>query len=188
MPPKPKVTKYAIASAALSLVRSEGVEALNARRLASELGCSTQPVFSNFATMDDLKNAVLDAANSIYEGYISLTSERDDMPQYKASGLGLIRFAAEERELFKLLFMRDRSGEEIGDGREELRPMIEMIRRQTGIDEESAFRFHLEMWVFVHGIATMIATGFLNWDEQLAGDMLSDVYKGLEMRYKGDKQ
>ena len=33
-------------------------------------------------------------------------------PPYKAMGMGYIRFAAEERELFRLLFMRDRSGEE----------------------------------------------------------------------------
>ena len=179
MPPKHKVTKYALVSAALDLVRSEGVEVLNARRLAAELGCSTQPIFSNFSAMDELRRAVEDAANSIYEEFISRECEREDVPRYKAAGLGYIRFAAEERELFKLLFMRDRSGETIGDGKEELRPMVELIRAQTGLGEDEAYRFHVEMWVFVHGIATMIATGYLDWDEENASQMITDIYKGL---------
>ena len=185
MPPRPKTTKYSIAAAALDLVRNEGVDALNARRLAKALGCSTQPIFSNFAAMDDLKIAVVDAANSIYEGYLERESERSDVPRYKASGLGLVRFAAEEPELFKLLFMRDRRGETVGDGREELRPMTEMIMRQTGLGEDEAYRFHIEMWVLVHGFATMIATGFLEWDEQSVGNMMTDVYRGLVRRFGG---
>ena len=186
MPPKPKVTKYSVAAAALSLVRSEGVSSLNARRLANALGCSTQPIFSNFTSMDEIRAAVIDAANSIYEEYLARESERDDVPPYKAAGLGFVRFAAEERELFKLLFMRDRRGEEIGDGREEIRPMTDMIRRQTGVGEDEAYLFHVEMWVFVHGISTMIATGYLEWDEQSVGRMLTDVYQGLVRRFGGN--
>ena len=50
MPPKVKITKEDIINAAVSLVRENGADALNARTVASLLGCSTQPVFSNFAT------------------------------------------------------------------------------------------------------------------------------------------
>ena len=185
MPPKPQNTKDSIVAAALELVRSRGADALNARALAKALGCSTQPIFSNFDAMDDLRLAVVDGANSVCDGYIARESERSDVLPYKAAGLGLIRFAAEEPELFKLLYMRDRRGEEIGDGRKELRPMIELIRRQTGLGEEEAYRFHIEMWVFVHGFATMIATGFLKWDEQSVGNMMTDVYRGLVLRFTG---
>ena len=185
MPPKPKVTKDSIVAAALELVRSAGVDALNARSLAKALGCSTQPIFSNYAAMDELRLAVVAEANSIYEGYLERESERTDVLPYKAAGLGLVRFAAEEPELFKLLYMRDRRGETIGDGREALRPMTDLIRRQTGLGEEEAYRFHLEMWVFLHGFATMIATGFLEWDEESVGTMMTDVYQGLIRRFSG---
>ena len=56
MPPKVKITKEDIIKTAVELVRSNGAEALNARAVAAELNCSTQPVFSNFATMDELQN------------------------------------------------------------------------------------------------------------------------------------
>ena len=186
MPPKPKVSRDDIAVTALGLVRSEGVAALNARRLATALGCSTQPIFSNFASMDELRLAVVDAANSIYEGFLERESEREDVPPYKRAGLGFVRFASEEPELFKLLFMRDRRGETIADGREETRPMIELICRQTGVDEETAFLFHIEMWIFVHGVASMIATGYLEWDEQTVSKMMTDVYQGLVRRFGGN--
>ena len=49
MPPKVKVSKEDINTAAVEMVRESGAEALNARALAAKLGCSTQPIFSNFS-------------------------------------------------------------------------------------------------------------------------------------------
>ena len=58
MPPKVKITKEDILKAALDLLRQSGETALCARGLAAALGSSTQPIFSNFATMDELRLAV----------------------------------------------------------------------------------------------------------------------------------
>ena len=55
MPPKVKIAKEDIVNAAVELVRQYGPQALNARELAARLCCSTQPIFSNFATMDELR-------------------------------------------------------------------------------------------------------------------------------------
>ena len=52
MPPKIRITKESIVATAVDLVRRDGAGAINARTIAKELSCSTQPVFSNFATMD----------------------------------------------------------------------------------------------------------------------------------------
>ena len=52
MPPKVKITKKEIIGAGVELIRKEGAGAINARNIASALGCSTQPIFSNFSTMD----------------------------------------------------------------------------------------------------------------------------------------
>ena len=42
---------------------------------------------------------------------------------------------------------------------------------------------HLEMWAYVHGIATMFATGFLDLDWELVSRMLTDSYQGLRKQY-----
>ena len=58
MPPKVKVTKEEIINAAVDIFRKSGAQAINARTVASVLNRYTQPVFSNFATMDELRLAV----------------------------------------------------------------------------------------------------------------------------------
>ena len=59
MPPKIRISKNFIEENALGFVRQYGVEALNARTLANYLRCSTQPIFSNYSSMDELKQVVL---------------------------------------------------------------------------------------------------------------------------------
>ena len=71
MPPKVKVTREQIVQAALALVRESGAQALNARAVANRLGCSTQPVFSNYATMEELKLDVLRAADECYQAHLA---------------------------------------------------------------------------------------------------------------------
>ncbi len=183
MPPKIKITRSEIIDTATNLVRSNGEQAINARSIADILGCSTQPVFSNFATMDDLRGAVKDAANELYQSYLATDMASGKYPPYKASGMAYIRFAREEKELFKLLFMRDRSNEKAEESNEEIAPLIRLIRKNLGISEEEAYLFHLEMWIYVHGIATMIATSYLNWDDDTVSKILTDAYIGMKHRY-----
>ena len=50
MAPKVKITGEDIVKAAVELVRVRGEKAINAREIAAALNCSTQPIFTNFAT------------------------------------------------------------------------------------------------------------------------------------------
>ena len=43
--------------------------------------------------------------------------------------------------------------------------------------------FHLEMWIYVHGIAVMLATSYLEWQEDFISQVLTDAYSGLKYRY-----
>ena len=178
MPPKVKITKKDIIDKALELVREGGAEALNARSIARSLDCSTQPIFSNFESMEELEYSVLDAAYNKYLGFISAEIESGKYPAYKASGMAYIRFAREERELFKYLFMCDRQGAELKPT-EDFEVSVEMIMKANGCSQEIARLIHLEMWVFVHGVATMLATSFWELDEELVSRMLTDVYQGV---------
>jgi len=183
MPPKARLTKPAILTAAVELVRENGPDALNARALAKKLGCSTQPVFSNYASMETLRADVIAAGMERYHRYLAEEMGSGQYPPYKASGMGYIRFALEEKELFKLLFMRDRSGETIGEDLEEVGPIIALIQDKTGMSFERARMFHLEMWLYVHGIATMLATNYLPWTMEDISDFLTDAFEGLRLRF-----
>ncbi len=184
MPPKVRVTKEAIINAAVNIVRISGAKAINARAVAAILNCSTQPVFSNFATMEDLRFAVIEQSDAICRKYMKREAESGNFPLYKASGMAYIRFAKEEPELFKLLYMRDRSEESVPLNSDLNDSMEWIVHQNTGLDSEDAKLFHLEMWAYVHGIATMFATGFLDLDWELVSKMLTDSYQGLKKQYK----
>lgn len=180
MPPKFKFTREEIRDAAFNITRQGGFPALTARSLAAKLGCSVKPIFGLFRNMEEVGQEVLSVANALYQSYIEKDMAEGKYPPYKASGMAYIRFAREEKELFKLLFMRDRSGEKIADEMEEIRPLLEIIQKNTGFSEEKAYLFHLEMWLYVHGIATMIATSYLDWDMEFVSRALTDGYMGLK--------
>ena len=184
MPPKVKITKEDIVVTAVDIVRRNGAAALNARNIAAELHCSTQPLFTNFSTMEELKLAVVAAADQCYQEYTEREMMDRKYPPYKASGMAYIRFAREERELFKLLFMRDRTEEPVVQDTEVTDRVIDILQKNTGLSREEASLFHLEMWAYVHGIAAMIATGFLELDEELISRMLTDSYQGLKKQYE----
>ena len=182
MPPKVKITKEDIINTALELVRKNGVEAINARSIAAALNCSTQPVFSNFRTMDELCEAVTVASYEIYQSFLFREAESGKYPQYKSFGMAYIRFAKEEKELFKLLFMRNRKGKELIPT-SDFDASVEMIMKANGVSKEKAELMHLEMWTCVHGIATMFASGFLDLEWELVSKMCTDMYLGLKMQY-----
>lgn len=181
MPPKVKVSKQQIIDAAVGLVRKNGADGINARAVANVLNCSTQPIFSNFESMDELRYAVINVAEALYEQYAKQEIDSGEYPVYKATGMAYIRFAKEEKELFKLLFMRDRSQEVIPAFS---KTISDLVQNNTGLNEQSAELFHLEMWAFVHGIATILATDYLVLDTALVSAMLTDAYQGLTKRYQ----
>ena len=183
MPPKFKFTREQIVAAALEVTRKNGITGLTARGLAAELGSSAKPNFGLFENMEEVQREVVSAANTLYQSYIKKGMADNKFPPYKASGIAYIQFAKEEKELFKLLFMRDRTDEKIEENREEIRPILDLIMKNLGIDENEAYFFHLELWLYVHGIATMIATNYLEWDIEFIDKALTDAYQGLKNRY-----
>lgn len=182
MPPKCRFTREEIIQAALDLTVEKGVGALTARGLAQRLGSSAKPIFGLFANMEEVQQEVVKAANLRYQEYLRQDMSAGRYPPYKASGMAYIRFAREQKELFKLLFMRDRTHEEKAAG-DELEALLGLIQKNMGLSRDDAYRFHLEMWIYVHGIATMIATAYLEWDMDFISAALTDAYQGLRLRF-----
>ena len=187
MPPKVKITKEEIVKTAIDLIRSEGEEAVNARRIAAALGCSTQPVFSNFATMEALQQAMIEAAYTHYLAMLDREVKSGRYPPYKAFGMAYIRFAEEEKELFKMLFMCDRSRGSVLPT-VDFEQSVEMIMQANSVSREVAELIHLEMWSCVHGIGTMLATSFCTLDRELISRMISDIYHGIQRMHQAKEE
>lgn len=178
-----QITEKKIIDAATAIVRRRGMSALNARSLAEELGCSTRPIYLSFGGMEKVKRAVVENVTRIYRGYLEREVQSGIYPAYKAYGMGYIRFAREEKELFSYLFMRNRSREEGGADGGDIEDVLNALMQATGLDRKSAERFHFESWIFVHGIAAMAATSYVELDDDTVQALISDMYMGLRARF-----
>ncbi len=177
-------TKEEILRSAVDLTREKGFSAVSARSLANRLNTSSKPIFSHFENMQAVQDAIVKAAGELYQNYLREDMASGKYPPYKASGMAYIRFAKEEKELFKLLFMQDRTDEEKAKVMPETDLLVELICTQVNINKEKAKLFYLEMWAYVHGIAVMCATNFYDWSEELCSQTLTDMYSGLKYKYE----
>lgn len=175
---KKSITKQQITDAAYSLAEQYGMDGLNMRSVAERCGCSTQPIYLSFANAEQLKQAVSDKIVNTYRNYIDREIASGKYPEYKASGMAYIRFAREKPQLFKYLFMRNRSGELAGEQATDFEYDAQRAR-QYGLNASGAIKMHTHMWIYVHGIAVMYATGYLDWDWQTVSDLLTEEFASV---------
>lgn len=189
MPPRTRYTRENLLNAALELVRRDGMDALNARSLAHEMGCSTQPLFREFASMTEIREEVFKRAFEVYVGYIN-ESMTWNMPKYKSTGMAYILFARREPELFKLIFMHVRPDGSRGnmDDDPTMNYVAETIMRATGFTREQALSFHLRSWIFAHGLATLLVTDYVEFTDEQISALLSDQFNALKLFYTRDME
>lgn len=188
MPPKYKFTKEEIVKASIEIVNEKGFNNISAREVAKKLNSSSKVIFNLFGNMQGLISEVISYGYNLYENFTKEVVSKNKYPTFKATGIAYILFAKEHTEIFKMLFMRKRSTAEMISGEDDLQPLISVIVKNTGISEEVARKLHIENWIFVHGIAVMIATNYLEWDMPFIDNALTDVYLGVLEKLKKDNE
>ncbi len=151
MPKQAKVGREDILNAAAEIIRREGEKKVNARSIARELGCSTQPVYSLFRNMEELKHALGEEAKRRYRAHIDGYLAKGGPSRYQSYGMGFVRFARDEKGLFRFLFL---GGHTNGDPFFEdiVREMVTLYR----MPEETARNLHADMSVFSFGLAVLV--------------------------------
>lgn len=178
---KEKIHKDFLVDTAFLLAKQEGFENVTARKLAAKAGCSTQPIFRLYENMDDLLAEVYLRAVEYYD-YFYNDCQKYNREPFVDLGMAYIKFASEEKELFKLLFL-DNAGsikEKVG------KSMYDILNGSSGFvtaefakaksfGMKDAERVFTKVWIFIHGIACMTITGDYDLDEILTLDMLKDA-------------
>ena len=57
-------------------------------------------------------------------------------------------------------------------------------RERNGLSYDQARQLHTVLWVLVHGLAVMYATGFQEYKAEEASEILTDAYLGLLGRFQ----
>jgi len=181
MPPLSSFSREKLIDTAFKIVRSRGREKLTARAIASELHCSTMPVYSYLKSM---KKVDVDLEKKTIELLLRYqTTGRSGEPFYDM-GLGYVLFARNEKKLFRFL-----SAERGGKGLRAsaatamrdviLKTLIPKMKTDPvldGLDESRLEGILTMMWVFVHGLASLANSGALaGKDERYFEEMLHEA-------------
>ncbi len=176
MPPTVRFTRDAVLNAACQLMRRKGIEALNARAIAKELGGSTQPIFRLFTNMEDLHRELILYVARQFQAHAEADMAQSDSPYIQLCTTYLL-YGRDEPELFKLLFMRDRVSEGQYSDQTNFDLVFNILKKETPLDDETALRFFERTWLFIHGLAVCIATKYIPCqDERYLISMVKEAY------------
>lgn len=175
---KKQITREKILNSAFELTRKEGVSALSVRSIARMCDCSTQPIYLSFKGIDEIKDEIYIASMNYFYNFMLSVIAGNEYPEYKAMGMAYVKFAHEEGELFKFLFMT-KPRVKYGTVEASFEKAIETIQKHLKVEEAVARKLHTEMWIFGHGIATMYLTDYINFNLEQVSDMYHDVYCGI---------
>jgi len=160
MPPNPKFSKEGVLKTAFQLVREKGIDKLNARSLAKMLNSSTQPIFSYYKNMAELQSDLFEMVSKYNSSYFNKVETGENL--LSNIGMAYIDFALEEPNLFRMMFMSNGfSGMKLGDFFTAFDDdcndhLMSSIPKAFNMDLPETNRMFIDMWLYAHGVATML--------------------------------
>lgn len=168
-----------VAEAAVEVARLHGAGSINARTVAQQLHCSTQPVMYHFATIEELKREAFARVDRLHTAYLLNTPPGGD--PLLGIGLNYIRFAVEEPQLFRFLFQsgytEEKSLREM-IGSDALLPILAPLQAELGLDMDRTRQVFTILALFTHGYASILANNDLEFDEKQAAAQLERAFYG----------
>ena len=181
MPTKVRITKNMILDTAFDIARSGGLKDVSNREIASRLGCSIRPIYYQFKNTDELKGELYAKIEKYFYTYL-MDNMRDDIPPYKQVGINYIRFAREESHLFRILFMSETNLLPMGfvtKDEDDFRELAKFIKFSTKLSDDDIKTFHVRMWLFAHGIASLVASNTVVFSDTQIEKLLSYEFQAL---------
>lgn len=182
MPPKKTIEKEQIIKKAFGIVRKEGMTALTARRLATDLGCSTQPVYKEYKDMKELKDDIYEMAVDFALEYMKDYKDDHNSPALNLA-IGYLTLAAKEPILYNMVFISGyRKIDMINEkliGEELMCQNFRKGNRLRNADEATLRRVYLKVTVYSMGLGAALSTGAINLDVEKATGMLLEVYENV---------
>lgn len=180
MPPKARISKEMIMEEAFQIARTEGADRITARSISERLKCSTQPVLYYFETVAEIKAAVYEKVNEYHTQWL-MNMERDYGNPMLNIGMNYIRFAVEEKNLFRFLFQSNEfSGISLNDliQSEDIEEMMQVCGEEAGVTAEEAKEIFTLIFVFAHGYASMFANNEMVYEETVLETALTKAFLG----------
>ncbi len=188
MPSSPKVQKETILKTAFDLLLREGYAAINIKTVATELGCSTQPISRQFGSMDGFRKELLTYSIEQLKAFFSVNGEH---VSEVVSGIakGYISLAFDFPNLYKYLYMMEHDEEKMSTLMNSLRSenfeiIIRMLAKEHGMPEANAKEYLNNLNFYVHGIASYVSVGYVEASKPEILDKVQRVSDALVKNWK----
>lgn len=185
MPPKVKFQKEEIVEAAVRITREKGISAVTAREVGAVLGVSSRPLFTYFDTVDELKREVYNYAKGLYQEHVK--EGLNAAIPFLGVGQNYIRFAKEEPELYKYLFLLPPDGIK-GSAMEGLKLSQELVReslmRIYHMDGKTADKYFRDLWLVAYSLTTLIVTGDCPYTDEEISALFTEFSVSICKAYK----
>lgn len=181
MPTKIRISKDMILDAAFEIVRKDGMEKLSNRELANKLKCSIRPIYYQFENVEEMQKELYLKIEQYFYKFI-LDNMVKEIPKYKQVGINYIKFARKEKKLFQTLFMSDTGltpDAFVLKAGKDYKEIEKLIKISANLKEEDIKDFHTRMWIFCHGIATLVANDTIKLTDNQIQDLLSYEFQAL---------
>lgn len=186
MPPAQKITKEALLSCAYQIAEAQGISAVTSRSVAKLAGCSIQPVFSHFPTMESLRQETFSYACRRFMDEVLCFQGKPDFPALVSQWtLDLARYRP---NLYKLLYLSEGfSRGSMGDimmDFESNRAMVSSMSAAYGLTPQDCRDILVRSCLLLSGICTMICINHMEISDQEALSMVSETVEDMIFRRK----
>lgn len=181
MPTKIKISKEMILDTAFEIVRNYGMEKLSNRELAKKLKSSIRPIYYQFENADEMQKDLYKKIEKYFYEFL-LDNMDDSIPKYKQVGINYIKFAKKEKKLFQILFMNEAGlapDAFVAQEKEDYKEIEKLIKISTNLEDRDIKKFHTKMWIFAHGIATLVANNTISLTDKQIEELLSYEFQAL---------
>lgn len=171
---KATFTKQEILDCAIKIVRKKGFEALSARELSREMGCSTSPIFTIYNSFESVKADTMQQVFAILNRYLS--GAINYTPVFREYGRRLIYFAKQEPMLFRAVHLANHSGKiHINDIESHCKLAL---MEEFGFNDEQATFLLDQVYYFADGLASHMAFGTTVLSDDEINLRLSAAFRG----------
>lgn len=180
MPRKELFNKNTILERTYDFIKENGIEKMNARDLCKYIGCSTQPLFRLFGSMEDFKKELKVYLHDVYDEFINKIVDKNDYLYTISYAYAL--FSLEESNIFKALFMTDLAGTRtIKEVLESLHNIetIKSIPIQYNITSEEANNLYRDIRFYTHGLSCQIACNTISVSKEEIGELIQNQINKL---------
>lgn len=187
MPPKAKFTKEEIVQIAFEMTRENGFCSVTARELGKRLGSSATPIFTAFQNMNEVRREVRKLAMREFENYVA--DALNYTPAFKQFGVQMIKFATEEPQLFRVLYMEvNQESQSFDEMLQELGSpafaCIDLIRKDYNVSKEEAKSLFCQAWIHTFSICVLIVNKICYFSKEEIIEMLGLDFQGALMLIK----